>query len=436
MANITVPLVGMVDMAIAGHLDSSAAVLIGGVTIGSMLFDLLYWNFEFLRSGTGGFTAQAWGRKDIRECGRILCRGVGLSFIIAFILLAIQVPFTKAAFLMVQSSDAVKDLALKYFLLRIWAAPATLSLFAFKGWFIGMQDSMSSMLTDLLVNCVNIAASIFFSRKIGFLGIPLGTVVAQYSGLILAMFLVAFKYRTNAFAGFGMKDLRESFNLREMISFMKVNGDLFVRSICLVIIYIGFTVISARFGDELLAASSILMKILMIFSYFTDGFAYAGQALCGRFVGSRELDNLRLSVRLTFIWSMSIGLIFVLVYGLGGVPIYRLMTSDVSVIDAARPYIPWLVVMPLLGCPAFTWDGVYTGATASSAMRNSALWATAGFFAVWFGGITVSSAMGLSGQRYDEVAIHILMASYFMHLLVRTVYQSIMYRRSVLSLVM
>ncbi len=204
LANITVPFVGMVDIAVAGHLSSnlSNATLIGGISIGTMLFDLLYWNFGFLRVGTGGMTAQAYGRNERDECARILFRGLSLSLIIAAIILAIQWPFVKLAFLIVDCSEEVRSLALKYFFIRIWAAPATLSLFSFKGWFIGMQDTVSSMATDLTVNVVNILASIVLSlglpslgfKGLGFSGIALGTVVAQYSGLLFASLRAAFKY--------------------------------------------------------------------------------------------------------------------------------------------------------------------------------------------------------------------------------------------------
>ena len=204
LANITVPLVGMVDIAVAGHLDpssvASAATLIGGVAIGTMLFDLLYWNFGFLRVGTGGLTAQAFGRGDMKESASILSRAVGIALLCSLLLLAVQWLFVKAAFLVVDCTPEVRELASGYFYIRIWASPATLSLMAFKGWFIGMQDSISPMVTDLVVNVVNTAASIVLAlgftaggyswEGIGFTGIAAGTVMAQYSGLLCAGILL------------------------------------------------------------------------------------------------------------------------------------------------------------------------------------------------------------------------------------------------------
>ena len=292
LANITVPLVGMVDIAVAGHLDVKAATMIGGIAIGSMLFDLLYWNFGFLRVGTGGLAAQAFGRGDRKECARILARALGIALACAFVLIAIQWIFVNAAFLVVDCTPEVRQLASQYFFIRIWAAPATLSLMALKGWFIGMQDSVSPMVTDLVVNGMNILMSIvlalgltlggFHYDGMGFRGVAAGTVVAQYSGLLVALSLLLGKYRKNTISALGASDLRGLFRGSETRRFFVMNADLFVRSLCFIAIYIGFTVISARYGDLLLAVSSILMKLLMIFSYFTDGFAYAGEALTGR----------------------------------------------------------------------------------------------------------------------------------------------------------
>ena len=435
LANITVPIVGMVAIAVAGHLDTSAAVMIGGIAIGTMLFDLLYWNFGFLRVGTGGLAAQAYGRGDRRECARIFSRAAGIALACALVLIAIQWIFIKAAFLVVDCTPEVRELASKYFFIRIWAAPATLSLMAFKGWFIGMQDSVSPMITDLVVNGMNVLMSIVLALGItvggwhydgmGFAGIAAGTVAAQYSGLLAAAGLMIFKYSRNTFSHLTAEDLRTLLRGSETRRFFVMNADLFVRSLCFIAIYIGFTVISARYGDVLLAVSSIMMKLLMIFSYFTDGFAYAGEALTGRYIGAKDQPMVRQTVRWTFAWSMAIAVIFMAIYHFAGVPMLKMMTSDLTVVQAAKGYLPWLLLMPVIGCAAFTWDGIYIGATASKAIRNSMLWAVVGFFAVWAAGLAVP---GLSAQG----SMHVLMGAYFAHLLARTVYLSVRYRSVVL----
>ena len=382
LANITVPLVGMVDIAVAGHLDVNAATMIGGIAIGTMLFDLLYWNFGFLRIGTGGLAAQAYGRGDRKECARILSRALGISIAIAVVLLAIQWVFIKAAFIVVDCTPEVQKLASRYFFIRIWAAPATLGLMALKGWFIGMQDSVSAMVSDVTVNGMNILMSILLAlglvigdksivAGIGFPGIAAGTVIAQWTGLLISLGIIVFKYSRNTMSLLHKEDLKGLFKGSETRRFFVMNRDLFIRSLCFIAIYIGFTVISARYGDTLLAVSSILMKLLMIFSYFTDGFAYAGEALTGKYIGAQDRPMVRQTVKWTFVWSMGIAFLFMLIYQFAGVPMLRLMTSDSSVIEAAKDYMPWLLLMPVVGCAAFTWDGIYIGATASKAIRNT-----------------------------------------------------------------
>ncbi len=438
LANITVPLVGMVDIAVAGHLDESAAMMIGGIAIGSMLFDLLYWNFGFLRVGTGGLAAQAYGRGDRKECACILARALGIALACALVLIAIQWIFVKLAFLVVDSSPEVRELASQYFFIRIWAAPATLGLMALKGWFIGMQDSVSPMATDMTVNGMNILMSILLAlgftvgglhyEGMGFKGVAMGTVVAQYSGLLVALSLLLWKYKRNTLSEISWPELRGLFKGDQTRRFFVMNADLYVRSLCFIAIYIGFTVISARYGDVLLAVSSILMKLLMIFSYFTDGFAYAGEALTGRYIGAKDGLMVRQTVRWTFVWSMSIALIFMGIYYFAGVPMLKMMTSDAVVVDAAVGYLPWLLLMPVVGCAAFTWDGIYIGATASRQMRNSMLWATVFFAAVWAVGVLVLRTVAPASPSYGRIAMHILMGAYFAHLLARTVYLTLTWR--------
>ncbi len=421
LANITVPLVGMVDLAVAGHLGSlgEAATLIGGVSVGTMLFDLLYWNFGFLRVGTGGLTAQAYGREDWQGTRVILFRGVVLALLIAALILVLQWPFVHLALYVTHGSDAVRELALRYFFIRIWAAPATLSLMSIKGWFIGMQDTVSSMATDLVVNVVNIVASVILGRWIGFAGIAWGTVIAQFTGLAFAGVLIARRMPP------GKGGIRQAVSGADLGAFLTMNGNLFIRSLCMVAIYVGFTMISARYGDLVLAVGAILMKLLLLFSFFTDGFAYAAEALVGKFIGRRDIPAVKMTVRHVFVWSMGVGMFFVLVYLFGSDPAFRVLTSDAQVVHAARPFYFWLLLMPPIGCAAFTWDGVFVGATASRSLRNSLVWALLAFFGLWFFGYAVRG-----GSLLPEEALHFLLAAYFAHLLVRTLYLSYRYYRS------
>ena len=444
LANITVPLVGMVDIAIAGHLSGEfgSAALIGGISVGTMLFDLLYWNFAFLRSGTGGLTAQAYGAAS--DTGTILLRALRLALICSLAIIAVQWLVVQGAFLVVKCTPEVRELASQYFYIRVWAAPATLSLFAFKGWFIGMQDSVRPMTADLLVNGVNIAASVVLALGIpgvfgglGFRGIAFGTVIAQWTGFTYCTLAVLNRYR-HCFAESSLKMgskqgrvpknqgvVLENGGKTRTASYFSLNRDLFLRSVGMIAVYIGFTAISAGFGDLMLAVSTILMKLLMIFSYFTDGFAYAGEALTGRFIGEGSREGVQSTVHQTFAWSAGVAALFMLVYGLGGVPLFRLMTSDATVVEGGRMFLPWLLLMPLVGCPAFMWDGIFIGATASRELRNSTLLCALGFFAVWLAGKFIVP------DSSPETSLHILMAAYFVHLVIRSVYLTATRRRAV-----
>ncbi|MCQ2127359.1 MAG: MATE family efflux transporter [Bacteroidaceae bacterium] len=434
LANITVPLVGMVDIAVAGHLAvEGSAALIGGIAVGTNLFDLLYWNFAFLRAGTGGLTAQAFGRGDYHRCTEMLIRGLIMALQISLVLIAIQWFFLKFAFLFIDCTPQVQTLAESYFKIRIWAAPATLGLMALKGWFIGMQDSLSSMVVDIVVNVVNIAGSIFLAMGIfgwsglGFDGIASGTVLAQYSGLACALLLLHFRYR-GMFNDITVHDLPVILKSTDRKAFAKMNTDLFVRSLCFIAIYIGYTVISAAYGDLMLASASIMMKLLMLFSYFTDGFAYAGEAMSGKYIGAGNREKLNATMRWVFVWSVSIALLFIGIYYVAGVPMLRVLSKDEAVIEACRQFLPWLVLMPLLGVIAFTWDGIYVGATATRYIRNTMIWSVAAFFLVWYLGKYILTSHGIAT---DENCIHMLLAAYFAHLLARSAYQTAIFRKAI-----
>lgn len=438
LANITVPLVGMVDIAIAGHLNGEAAALIGGISIGTLLFDLLYWNFSFLRVGTGGLTAQAYGRDDMHSAAATLVRSTGVSIMIAFACILLQWIFVDISFMFIKCTPYVRELAESYFYIRIWAAPATLTLMALKGWFIGMQDSVSAMAADLIVNGMNIVCSIALAmgipalgyEGIGFNGIAAGTVLAQYAGLISSASIIFVKYRKRVFSGFKAADIVNAFRDSHMKRFFHLNADLFVRSLCIMAVYAGITVISARYGDMMLAVSSILVQIMMLFSYFTDGFAYAGEALIGKFTGRKDVASVRLTVRYVFIWSLGVASMFMLLYAFCSEPMLRILTSDNSVISSSMEFIPWLIPKPIIGCAAFTWDGIYVGATASKPIRNSSIWAVIGFFVVWFSSAFIMKTAIADNQA---IAVHILMAAFLVHLVIRMIYETVLYRRSILN---
>lgn len=415
LANITIPLVGIVDVAISGRLGNAS--MIGGMAIGTMLFELLYWNFGFLRIGTAGITAQAYGRRDLRDSVRTLEQSLSTALLVAFILLAIQFVFVKTALLIVDTSPHVAQLAREYFLIRIWAAPATLSIFAFKGWFLGMQNAKSPMAIDILVNVVNLVACYILAlhTRLGFAGIAYGTVIAQYSGLALSVSLLFFNYRKL----FKYFHLRDSLNFGKMKAFFKTGGNLMIRSVSFLFIYSGFTVFAAKYGDTLLAVSTIIMKLMLLYSYFIDGFSYAGEALSGRFIGAKDLVSLKKSIRILFMWSLGIGFVSTFLYLFGGELLFGIMTTNPTVISASKEFLPWLVFMPIISCVAFIWDGIYIGATASVSIRNTMVISAVVFFVFYY-------------VLEPYVGIHALMAGYFAHLALRTILMSLNAKKQVI----
>lgn len=409
LANITIPLVGLVDTAIVGHISDAHAI--GGIAVGTMLFDLLYWNFGFLRVGTSGMTAQAFGRDDREQCARLLSRSVGIALIGAALIWLVQWLFVTAAFAIIPCSEEVASFARQYFFIRVWAAPATLSLMAIKGWFIGMQDTVSPMITDMVVNVVNMAVSYILAvyTQMGALGVALGTVVAQLTGLLLSVVILLCKYR---YVWLGLSFLKLLRDMRGMRQLLSLNANLFVRSLCFMIVYVGFTSLSSMYGDTDLAVCSILMKLFMLVSYFVDGFAYAGEALVGKYIGeakSQASSPLSSLVRLLFRWSLGVGVIFTAIFALSYMPMFRMMTSDVVVLSRLTDFTAWLIAMPIVSTLAFMWDGVYTGATAGKQIRDAMILAAVGFVVGYL-------------ATYHWLGTHALFVGYFLHLAARVIY--------------
>ena len=420
LANITIPLVGLVDTAIVGHIANATAI--GGIAIGTMLFDLLYWNFGFLRVGTSGMTAQAFGREDRVECARLLSQSVGIALIGTALIWLIQWLFVNIVLMLVPCSAEVGTFAREYFFIRIWAAPATLSLMAFKGWFIGMQDTVSPMITDIVVNVVNMVVSYVLAiyTPMGALGVALGTVTAQFTGLIVALILLLAKYRH---LWKGLSPLRLAMDGQGMRRLLSLNGNLFIRSLCFMVVYVGFTSLASKYGDVELAVSTIMMKLFMLFSYFVDGFAYAGEALVGKEFGCREMESkdrnsdIGRVVRLLFAWSLGVGVLFTLLFAIWSEPFYHAMTSDTIVLLRLEDYTAWLIAMPIVSTLAFMWDGVYAGATAGKQIRNGMIYAALAFVMGYL----------ITYQYVDVLSIYI---AYFAHLAARVLYLTLAWKHT------
>lgn len=376
ISNITVPLLGLVDVSIVGHLGS--ATYIGAIAVGGMLFSMIYWIFGFLRMGTSGLTAQAYGRRDLAEVILLFVRSLGIAFGLALLLIMLQYPILKVAFTLIDATPAIKDLASLYFRICIWGAPAVLGLYSFAGWFVGMQNSRFPMYIAITQNVVNIAASLFFVFvwNRGVAGVAMGTLVAQYAGLLMAS-LLWYGYYRRLWQKLNWQMLTDYETMR---SFFILNRDIFFRTLCLVAVTTYFTSRGAEQGDIILAVNTLMMQLFTLYSYIMDGFAYAGEALTGRYVGAHNQADLRRMIRTLFAWGVGLALAFTLLYGIGGSSFLGLLTNEQEVLNASSDYFYWVLAIPLAGMAAFLWDGIYIGATASRQMLYSMLVASVSFF--------------------------------------------------------
>jgi MATE family multidrug resistance protein len=369
ISNLTIPMLGIVDMALMGRMGSP--VFIGAVALGGIIFSVIYMGFGFLRMGTTGFTSQAFGRQNKTEIAYNLYRALFIAACIALLLLLLQKPVEWFSLFLLDGSEEVKSLAAKYFYTRIWAAPATLSLYALMGWFVGMQNTIIPMYIAIAINLLNLVFNLIFVVLLGMDvdGVALGTVLAQYSGLIIALVIFFTKYKA-----YNIPLIKnELFNNSELNRFFRVNTDIFIRTMLLILTISFFTSKSAAYGDDILAINSIILQFFFIFSYFMDGFAYAGEALTGRFVGELNHKKLVDLIRKIFVWGISLSLPFVVLYALSPHILIGLLTNDQMIINQSRPYHLWMLLIPITTFGAFIWDGIFVGATASRAMRNAML---------------------------------------------------------------
>ena len=377
VSNITVPLLGMIDVAIVGHMGSP--VYIGAVAVGSMIFNLVYWLFGFLRMGSSGLTAQALGRRDFTEVTRLLVRSVSIALGIALLLIILQVPLKWLMFWLIGPTADVAPFASTYFNIVIWGAPASLALFSLMGWYIGMQNTRFPMMISIMQNIVNILASLTlvygFGMKIE--GVAFGTVIAQYAGLLMAVGLLARNY-SRLFRYFSKDRL-----FRKMGAFFAINRDIFLRTLCLVAVNLFFTAAGARQGAVILSVNTVLIQLYLFFSYFMDGFAYAGEALGGKAYGAHNVTAFHETLRRLWMWMLIVTLAYTLLYMVGGSWIVALLTDEAQVIETSREYIWWAWLIPAAGCVAFIWDGIFIGITATRGMLVSSFVSAIVFFAVY-----------------------------------------------------
>ena len=410
--NITVPLLGLCDVAIMGHVGGAAHI--GAIAVGSMIFNVMYWLFGFLRMCTSGLTSQALGARRLGTASALLVRSVVIALAMGFFFVAVQQPLGRLAFWLMQPSADVEALATPYYNICIWGAPAVLGLYAMTGWFIGMQNTRTPMLVALVQNVVNIATSLLLvvGAGMGVEGVALGTVIAQYAGFLLALSLLM------RFYGKTLRQHRPRLTdvTSQLRRFFSLNADIFLRTLCMVAVNLYFTTAGAAQGAQMLAANTLLMQLFMLFSYVMDGFAFAGETLSGRLAGAHNVVGLRSMVSRLFGWGCVVTALFTLVYWVGGTAFLHLLTTDDSVITTAAAYLPWAVLVPVAGMAAFVWDGVFIGLTRSRGMLTACLVASVAFFALWF-------ALRMS------LGNHALWIALLVYLALRGVVQTLLWRR-------
>lgn len=372
ISNLTVPLLGAVDTALIGHLDE--AYYLGAIAVGSMIFNFIFWGFGFLRMGTTGLTAQAFGEDNQTDSVMTLARALMVALVFGVLIVLLQAWIAKLAFWLVAATPEVERYTRIYFDIRIYTAPATLCLYAINGWFLGMQNARYPMYVMIFLNSLNIALDVFFVYGMDMTvdGVALGTLIARYSGLLMGAILLIVKYR-DWLKGYVHDLLME---VEAIKNFFSVNRDIFIRTLCLIFTFSFFTAKSAEFGNMILAANSILLQLWMIVSYGIDGFAYAAESLIGRYTGSDQQKRLRLAVKYCFIWGSGIGALASLVYAVFDMQILWLFTDQQDVIDTALLFYGWAIAGPIVSSFSYIWDGVFIGATATGPMRDSMIVAT------------------------------------------------------------
>lgn len=382
ISNITVPLMGIFSTAIAGHAGDST-LTIGALAVGVSIFNFIYWNCSFIRMGTSGITAQAFGAKDYTTTTAMLVRAVGIAIVMGVLMLVLQYPLGEVSLWVMNGSQMVAD----YFYARIWAVPAGIMLFAINGWFTGMQNAVIPMCTAIFINVLHLLLSLWFvfGLDMGIVGIAYASVVSQWSGMLLSVVLLILFFRHTL----TKVTVAQVLDMTALKEFFVVNGDIVVRTFCNVAVYTFFTAASARMGsDILLAVNTMLMQLFTLFSYMNDGFAYAAEALTGRFIGAKDYLSLKRCLKYCVVWAMGTAVVAIVIYVGWWQDIFGMFVGEKSelpeILNVAGRYIGWVIAIPAVGAMPFLMDGVMVGATLTRILRNSMVLSTILFFALYY----------------------------------------------------
>ena len=369
ISNLSTPLLGLVDTAVMGHLDTPQ--FLGGVALGGLIFSFIYWGFGFLRMGTTGLTAQAFGNRDHNEIKSILGRALLISTVISILILASQFPVRIISFWLIESSAPLERLASRYYDIRIWSAPATLSLYVLLGWFLGLQDVKSPLYIVLVTNLCNIFLDILLVvyLKMDVNGVAFASVLAEYSGMLFAVFLLQRKIKT-FHSSWSWSRVIDPEKLKNLLI---INNNIFIRTLCLIFAFAFFTAQGAKFGETILAANAILLNFLMLMAFALDGFAHAAEALVGRALGASDKTLLNRTVLTAALWSCFVAFNFSVAYAVFGMHLINILTSLDDVRNATYQYLPWVIFMPMASFACYLLDGIFIGATLTREMRNTML---------------------------------------------------------------
>lgn len=376
VTNITVPLLGLVDVAIVGHMGDAS--YIGAIAVGTMMMNVICWLFGFLRMGTSGMTSQAYGRGDSKEAATILFQAIALGAAIGILFVLFQPLLLRLFLFFMRPSDEIRAFASVYFHVCVFGLPAALVMYGLTGWFIGMQDTRTPMMVSIFQNIVNIMTSLLlvyvFGMKVE--GVALGTLTAQYSGLLLALYILRRKYASHYQLLFSQFTLKpgdySSFSYKHTLNrFFRVNRDIFLRTLFLVAVNAAFTSVGSRQGDVILAVNTLLFQFFTLYSYIMDGFAYAGEAICGKYYGAGNAPSFHACIRRLFAWGVIMTVVYTAAYYFGANDILHVLSNEQTVIEASEPYLLWVALIPVAGMGAFIWDGVFIGITDSRGMLLS-----------------------------------------------------------------
>lgn len=408
-ANITTPLLALVDTAIVGHMGSE--LYIAAIAVGGVMFNMLYWLFSFLRGGTSGLSAQACGANDRRASTLVLRRSLIVASGAGILMVLLQQPIFLLLSWFLDAGRETTVLASLYFHILIYGAPAVLGNYAMSGWFLGMQNSKMLLWVSLVINIVNILSSLLlvYGLDMGIAGVATGSLIAQWTGFA-AGFLFLRRYRLTS------TPLADILRWKGLKRFFSINLDVMLRTMCMIAVTLWFTRAGSRQGPLILAVNTMLMQLFLLFSYMMDGFAFAGEALVGKFVGAHDISSLRLCVRRLFVWGAIWAAFFTLLYVVGGEEFLGLLSNDSNVITASREYFIWTLTVPFAGFAAFAWDGVFIGATMTRGLLLSMFGAMVTFFITYL-------------FLYPAMGNHALWLAFILYLIMRGLLQTLIFIR-------